>query len=101
MGIYAGWSTGLTCGILMFLVHFFGWWENRWMSIVRGLVEAIPLLPLMILTGNYWSILLCVGAYHGAWHLRYYDPYIGIDWWWVCLFYIGLMTGTGVLILLW
>ena len=98
VGVLFNWLIALMCGILMFVVHFFGWFENMWMSIIRGLLEALALLPLMMLTKNFLPVLFCVLAFHGAWHLRYYDPHIGVDWWHVCLFFIGLSIGTGVVL---
>lgn len=43
------WYTSCLPATAMFLVHFCGWWENRWMSILRGVIEWLPLLLVYLL----------------------------------------------------
>ena len=94
---FAWWKI-LICGLALWGIHFFGYWEAFHMSLIRGLIEGIALIPLMYFVNN-WSlipIIFCIIGFGGANLLSKNDPNLGIDWWWVCSAFIGGCIGLAI-----
>ena len=119
LGQVSWWQIGI-CALAFFIVHFCGWWENKWMSVIRGLAEAIPVLGVLYFRGaGIWSMAaavgLCLLAFTGVWFLRNWEPRIEywpkvlkyidprwklagglVDWWWVMLGVTGACIGLAI-----
>ena len=91
-----GWVTALG----FFFIHFLGFWEKWYMSILRGILESVALLPLMFFTPVYkdvGAVLLCIVGFFGANLIRRLDPQLpNVDWWHIMSGWIGAWVGLGV-----